>query len=718
MALTVPAPASLNDRPLAEAAIAWADAGWHVFPIVPRGKTPYGAGEFCERSEDHACGFHCASTDQAQLAGWWDEHPDSNVGITDPSSANVDEDRIGVLAEKGIHLPRCPWEVTGRQGGGRHFFLTAPTDWPGLRGDEVKVNYRVAGIEVKGFDKGYLVAAPSIHATGNRYELKAGGYVPECPRGVLDELVEVVSRGRPPALITVADGAYELPPHGYDGQRYKAILTYTAHLYNREFTTEEMWGLVLTRLAPRFARPLSERELRERFDRATKDIAKSLGERRGHATTAASGPIVDQALTEFDSRPIGWLWESWLPRGVVTLMDGNPGVSKSTLVADLVARITTGRDWPDGSAASGQPGRVIWITTEDDPGRVLRPRIEAAGGEASLVRFVTSEVVFPSSATAFREFLVQRASEPLGLAFVVLDPLFSHIDAKVRSIADAEMRQNVMNPLGDAAEAADVSILVVRHFNKDTAASALNRGAGSLGGIVGAARALWSVTVDPEDESGETKAVGVTKLNYARIPMPLRYRVVDRLPPGWIKGSVAGIEWLGSAPVSIDTMMREQGDIRDAVSALTEILAPGPVGATAAYARMRSKGFGRDATKGAKQRLHVVSTKTGMTGGWEWSLPDAPEGADEGAGSAPSAPSASSDEKERDSCIPFDATSSAPSASSKERKERVAGGPPHMRAREGAWVAPCLDYARHQSAHYRSPEGFVCPVCYPEAETA
>ena len=256
-----------------------------------------------------------------------------------------------------------------------------------------------------------------------------------------------------------------------------------------------------------------------------------------------------------------WLWDAWLPRGVVTLMDGNPGVSKSTLVADLVARITTGRGWPDGTAGDGRPGRAMWITTEDDPGRVLRPRIEAAGGDASLVRFVKGEVVFPSGA-AFTELVVRRAPEPEGLALVILDPLFSHIDATVRTIADAEMRKGVMNPLTAAAEAAGVAILVVRHFSKDTTASAINRGAGSLGGIVGAARALWTVVADPEDESGETKVVGVSKLNYARAHKALRYRVVDRVPPGWVAGSVSGIEWLGEAATSIETMLGVRGPAR------------------------------------------------------------------------------------------------------------------------------------------------------------
>lgn len=710
MTLTVPAPSELDGRPLAEAARAWAGAGWHVFPIVPRGKTPYATGEFCEREDDHACGFHCATTDETQVAGWWDVHPDSNIGVTDPHSANVDEDRIGVLTEHDVHLPRCPWEVTGRTGGGRHFFLTAPDDWPGLRGDEVKVTYRVPGVEVKGFGKGYLVAAPSIHATGARYEVKAGGYVPEIPRRVLDLLTEVTVTGARPMGdgITITSG-YQLPAPGYDGQRYKAILEYTAHLYNRGFSVDEMWGLVQTQLAPLFAAPLSRRELRERFERATKDQEKSLGERRNVAQAVHSGPMVDRALTEFDSLPIGWLWPSWLPRGVVTLMDGNPGVSKSTVVADLVARITTGRDWPDGSPAAAGSRRVTWITTEDDPGRVLRPRIEAAGGDASLVRFVTSEVVLPSGATAFREYVVERASEPLGLSLVILDPLFSHIDAKVKSIADAEMRQNVMNPLGDAAEAADISVLVVRHFNKDTTASAINRGAGSLGGIVGAARALWSVTADPSDDTGETKAIGVTKLNYARKPLPLRYQVVDRVPPGWEIGStVSAIEWLGTAPVSIDTMMSEPSDVGGAVETLREILRDGPVEASAIAHMMRSRGYGRDATRGAKQRLGVITAKKGMTGGWEWSLPVPPEGSEE---SAPdSSDSSSSRARAR---TPLEPDSSDSSDSSKSRKSRVPGALPArvVRAREGEWLRPCLDYRAHTSSHRQTPDGYVCLAC-------
>ena len=462
---------------------------------------------------------------------------------------------------------------------------------------------------------------------------------------------------------------------------------------------------------------------------------------RPAAPSQASPPLEDAPLTEFASEPVRWLWDAWLPRGVVTLMDGNPGVSKSTLVADLVARITTGRGWPDGTGGDGRAARAMWITTEDDPGRVLRPRIEAAGGDAGLVRFVKGEVVFPSGAGPFTELVVRRAADAEGLALVILDPLFSHIDATVRTIADAEMRKGVMNPLTAAAEAAGVAILVVRHFSKDTTASAVNRGAGSLGGIVGAARALWTVVADPEDESGETKVVGVSKLNYARAHKALRYRVVDRVPPGWVAGSVSGIEWLGEATTSIETMLNAGPRSGEAARALEEILAAGPVAASVAENRMRARGFGVAATRGAKARLGVVARKTSMTGGWVWALPDAhaadafenaegdPGNALEGAEGDPPSSSTPSTALAR-AHTREEPSPSAPSTSSIAWKASKGSKVFALPAGAPARVEParltvvrgddrhidCADFRAHPNAHvYSGPLGRQsCAICHPE----
>lgn len=719
MAAPAPRP-SAEDR--IRAALWFAERGFGVFSVwstTADGMCRCPLGPRCDPKSrgKHPVtrnGFLDATTEPARIRTFLSAGSEPNYGLVCPEGVfalDVDGDGIAHLAELQARYGPLPPTLTTATAHGRHVFLRWPDELPRPIGQMFGYVTRWGS----GRDAGYVIGPRSVHASGAVYAPLGDAFEiatmpPTWASAVIDQAPTPVTAGQ----IVIAPGAYELPDVVPASEsRYIAIRTYTAHLYNRGLAPEEMWPLVRDRLAPRFADPLPEPDLRSRFERVTEKLATRLQEPRSTGRFDATpivpvGSLLDSPLTEFESEPIDWLWYAWLPRGVVTLMDGNPGVSKSTLVADLVSRITTAREWPDGTPATRPPGRVMWITTEDDPGRVLRPRIEAAGGNAQLVRFVTSEVVFPGASAAFTELLVRRAAEPEGLEFVILDPLFSHIDAKVKSIADADMRQGVMNPLNRAAEAADVAILVVRHFNKDTAASAINRGAGSLGGIVGAARALWSVAVDPEDESGETKAVGVSKLNYARTKPALRYQVVDRLPPGWITGSVSGIEWLGESAVSMTTLMAEVKGVGDAMAALEEVLSAGPVDATAAKNQMRSRGYGQDATKGACLRLGVVKKKAGMSGGWQWSLP-------EDAEEVGATPSTSSKELARAKST---LTHSFHTFHTFEDTEEVGTGAPPAGARvreDGdVHVRICHFQVEHQSAYERRGDTFICTICDPE----
>jgi predicted ATP-dependent serine protease len=53
-----------------------------------------------------------------------------------------------------------------------------------------------------------------------------------------------------------------------------------------------------------------------------------------------------QWADQIEEQPIKWLWRPWLARGTIGLIDGYPGVGKSTMMFDLIARITTGRPFP------------------------------------------------------------------------------------------------------------------------------------------------------------------------------------------------------------------------------------------------------------------------------------------------------------------------------------------------------------------------------------
>src|SRR5258706_515693 len=48
-----------------------------------------------------------------------------------------------------------------------------------------------------------------------------------------------------------------------------------------------------------------------------------------------------------------WLWPGRIPLGTITLVDGDPGLGKSLLTLDLVARVTRGAAMPDGTGGGG-----------------------------------------------------------------------------------------------------------------------------------------------------------------------------------------------------------------------------------------------------------------------------------------------------------------------------------------------------------------------------
>src|SRR5207253_2784907 len=89
-------------------------------------------------------------------------------------------------------------------------------------------------------------------------------------------------------------------------------------------------------------------------------------------------------LSQIQSVPAHWLWPGWIPLGKLTVLDGDPGLGKSTLLLDLAARVTRGMPMPDGTP--GRQGGVTLLTAEDSLADTVRPRLEAAGADPERVR--------------------------------------------------------------------------------------------------------------------------------------------------------------------------------------------------------------------------------------------------------------------------------------------------------------------------------------------
>jgi hypothetical protein len=99
------------------------------------------------------------------IAAWWRLWPDANVGVATGGQLvvlDVDGD-TGLASIRGRVLPPTPTVQTGN---GWHHYYRAPWPLPCRVGV-------VAGVDIRGTG-GYVVAPPSLHASGRRYSAVPG----------------------------------------------------------------------------------------------------------------------------------------------------------------------------------------------------------------------------------------------------------------------------------------------------------------------------------------------------------------------------------------------------------------------------------------------------------------------------------------------------------------------------------------------------------------
>ena len=162
-------------------------------------------------------------------------------------------------------------------------------------------------------------------------------------------------------------------------------------------------------------------------------------------------------------RAIPWIWRGWLPASMLTLIFGQKGTGKSTLLMTLIAHLTTGR-WPWGNAV-GEPCRVIYWSGEDHPA-VLVGRALAAGVDVSRFGLIdvteagtVSRPFLPSA--DMRLLLDQLKEDPVDV--IVIDPVISVLQGKNNSAED--VRRSV-EPIAAAATALGIAIIGIGHFAK------------------------------------------------------------------------------------------------------------------------------------------------------------------------------------------------------------------------------------------------------------
>ena len=93
--------------------------------------------------------------------------------------------------------------------------------------------------------------------------------------------------------------------------------------------------------------------------------------------------------SEVQSTDVRWLWYPFIAIGKITLLQGDPGDGKSTMMMNLIAELSTGGKTPDGCKI-GAPQKVIYQCSEDGVSDTIKPRLERYGADCRKIAFILS----------------------------------------------------------------------------------------------------------------------------------------------------------------------------------------------------------------------------------------------------------------------------------------------------------------------------------------
>lgn len=364
--------------------------------------------------------------------------------------------------------------------------------------------------------------------------------------------------------------------------------------------------------------PWSDKELRHKVDDVFKrgtPTPTSNGTPPAPSTSAAPPTLITRPASSYTVLPVDWVWRGRIPRGALTVLEGDPGLGKSKVTIDMAARVSRGLSMPLEDVAS-DPAAAIILSAEDDPARTIRPRLEAAGADLDMVHIVEAVrvgddddrlPVLPLDLAALEAFVVSIEAR-----LVIVDPIMAFLGDGIDSHKDQSIR-SALRQFAKLAERTQCAVIIIRHLNKMSGGSAIYRGGGSIG-IVGAARSALLLAKHPEDP--DSRVLASVKSNLGPRPRSI---VMSCEPVGDV--SVAA--WGQEIDMDADDLLGEPAKrkIDKCQGAIADLLSGGKMKSADFEAELAKLGYKPRSIATARKALGVRSSKSSYDGSWWVELP-------------------------------------------------------------------------------------------------
>ncbi len=258
-------------------------------------------------------------------------------------------------------------------------------------------------------------------------------------------------------------------------------------------------------------------------------------------------------MADIEATEVKWLWYPYIPYGKITIIQGDPGEGKTTLILNLAAMLSKGEKLPESKRVS-EPINIIYQTAEDGLADTVKPRLEAAKADSKRI-MVIDETNIELSMTDIR---LETAISQTNAKMVILDPLQAYIGASVDMHRANEIRP-VMKHLADVAQKYQCAIVLIGHMNKSINMKSSYRGLGSID-IPASARSV--LLVGRIKDNPTIRVMAQIKSSLAHEGDPIAFEL----------NKETGFKFIGKYDISVDDLINGTSTVSKVKQAETLIM--------------------------------------------------------------------------------------------------------------------------------------------------
>ena len=296
-------------------------------------------------------------------------------------------------------------------------------------------------------------------------------------------------------------------------------------------------------------------------------------------------------MSEVQSQEMEWLWFPFISYGQLTIIQGDPGDGKTTLVLNIAAKLSKGERL-DENMNIIESVNIIYQTAEDGLADTVKPRLELAGADCERIAVIDERLE------------VVRTHAKL----LILDPIQAYLGGDM-DMNRANEARDMTKKLGALAEKYKCAIILIGHMNKASGNKTAYRGMGSIDFFAVARSVLLVGRVEGESN---IRAVVQIKNNLAQFGHPKAFELSEN-----------GFKWLGDYEITADEVLGgiapKANKLEQAKQLLRELAeTSNAIQSNEIFDMADDQGISKRTLENAKKELGIRAKK--INNSWYWEL--------------------------------------------------------------------------------------------------